>query len=74
MQVLEDPSDANPVEHGLNSRLVLKDGIVQEEVYKNRWKIRSCPGTSMSLVGKSSRSSGKIPVKPNYIRTLITLL
>jgi dipeptidyl-peptidase III len=31
---MKDPNDAEPISYGLNSRLVKKDGIVQEEVYK----------------------------------------
>jgi dipeptidyl-peptidase-3 len=31
---MEDPKDLRPISYGLNSRLVKKDGRVQEEVYK----------------------------------------
>ncbi len=31
---MKDPNDAEPISYGLNSRLVKRDGVVQEEVYK----------------------------------------
>lgn len=33
-QAFDDPSDKNPPSYGLNSRLVMQDGIVKEQVYK----------------------------------------
>src|SRR5574344_1007154 len=31
---MKDPNDAEPISYGLNSKVVKKDGVVQEEVYK----------------------------------------
>lgn len=31
---MKDPNDAEPISYGLNSKLVKRDGVVQEEVYK----------------------------------------
>ncbi|WP_455497110.1 dipeptidyl-peptidase 3 family protein [Coprobacter sp.] len=31
---MKDPNDPTPISYGLNSRLVKRDGIIQEEVYK----------------------------------------
>lgn len=68
---LEDPSDASPVEHGLNSRLVLKDGIVQEEVYKTDGKY----GPALEQICHWLEKAAEVAENPRqaeYIRTLIT--
>lgn len=67
---LEDPSDTSPVEHGLNSRLILKDGVVQEEVYKTDGKY----GPALEQVCYWLEKAAEVAENPRqaeYIHTLI---
>ena len=66
---LEDPSDTSPVEHGLNSRLILKDGVVQEEVYKTDGKY----GPALEQVCYWLEKAAEVAENPRqaeYIHTL----
>ncbi len=67
---MEDPKDERPISYGLNSRLVKRDGVVSEEIYK-------VGGLYSSAIEKIIEHLGKAAVvaeneaQKNYIALLI---
>lgn len=67
----EDPSNPHPVEYGLNSKLVLRDGTLQEDVYK----VDGLYGKALEQICfwlDKAADVAESPVQEAYLRTLIS--
>ena len=67
---MDDPKDTKPVSHGLNSRLVKKDGKIYEDVYKVGGLYGAAIEKIISHLEKASQVAEN-DVQRNYIAKLI---
>ena len=67
---MEDPGDPRPVEYGLNSRLVKKEGNITEETYKIDGKYGPAIERICYWLEKASEVA-ESPQQASYIQTLI---
>lgn len=66
----EDASNPHPVEYGLNSKLVMRNGVLEEDVYK----VDGLYGKALEQICywlEKAADVAESPVQESYIRTLI---